>query len=478
MKQLFYKSKLVSVITALTLTIALLLSTVAGLSVMANESESINVWTQQKSATAPEGDGTEEKPYLISNGEELAWAINNKGGTNQYFKLTSDIYLNETDKIDWTTGAADSGYTIKNWGTAYNPFTGTIDGDGHVIYGLYLTVETSGNPSTGYSVGLIEKSVGYVEIKNLGIDNIYIDTRYTAAAFVGRAGSGNGSVSFSNCFVGEDATITGSAAGSFVSWGECSQPDEGQPNYLTINSCYSLAQPVGRGNTADKNFAENTWCGLTGAMWGDYFEIRNSYAIGFVSHSTSTTAQISKNYSATQGSAGNAQIAYVPEQEMKGINSINAMPGLVDAFMVTSSYPVLKAFNDVFVNAVGAETDGTNIRFIMSYAGKQVDGATVVTLAGEELTVVTRGIIVTGADNYSAELISGTASSGVVEIYTEDLSNNWSFDEETGTTEFSANINGLAAADDYAFSARGYIKLSNGGIYYTNLITESVASLS
>ena len=213
-------------------------------------------------------------------------------------------------------------------------------------------------------------------------------------------------------------------------------------------------------------------------MWGDYFEIRNSYALGYISHSVNANAEISNNYSAAQGSAGNAQIAYVPEQEMKGINSINAMPGLVDAFMVTSSYPVLKAFNDVFVNAVGAETDGTNIRFIMSYTGKQVDGNTVITLSGEEFKVVARGILVTGTDNLSAKLVAGTASFGVVEIYTEDLSNNWSFDAATGTTEFSANINGLTAGDDYEFSARGYVELENGAVYYTNLLTASVASAS
>ena len=310
--------------------------------------EDKKVWNGKKTKPA-EGNGQKATPYLISNGEELAWAIYNKGGQNQYYKLTDDIYLNDTEYINWQTGDVTTGYTLNNWAGSYNAFTGTIDGDGHVIYGLYLTVEKNDTPSLNYGVGLIEKAVGSVEIKNLGMDNVYIDTRYTAAAFVGRAGSasGHGRVKFSNCFVGENATITGSSAGSFVGYGACGAPTDGGPNYLIIDSCYSLAQPVGKVKNATDDYSTAPYCSLTGGMWGTSFEIRNSYAIGYISHSVNANAQIFNNYSAAQGNTDASRIARISKENMQGADALTAatkMPNLGSAYRATNKYPALAVF--------------------------------------------------------------------------------------------------------------------------------------
>jgi hypothetical protein len=48
------------------------------------------------------GDGTQNSPYLISDGEGLAYAILNCG-TGKYYKLTNDIYLNDINSVDWET---------------------------------------------------------------------------------------------------------------------------------------------------------------------------------------------------------------------------------------------------------------------------------------------------------------------------------------------------------------------------------------
>ena len=108
--------------------------------------EEIAIW--DGSRTAPtEGSGTAIDPYEITNGAELAYVITTGGGENTYYELTEDIYLNNIDRIDWSTGVAEDGYTPNSWYEDWqitHPlegelFQGIINGNGHVIYGLYIT---------------------------------------------------------------------------------------------------------------------------------------------------------------------------------------------------------------------------------------------------------------------------------------------------------------------------------------------------
>ena len=59
-----------------------------------------------------------------------------------YFKLTDDIYLNNINAFRWSDGKVASGYTVNSWYYASENASGqqcavNIDGDGHVVYGLY-----------------------------------------------------------------------------------------------------------------------------------------------------------------------------------------------------------------------------------------------------------------------------------------------------------------------------------------------------
>ena len=73
------------------------------------------IWDGSIAAGFAGGSGTEDDPYLISNGSELAYLAQqvNSGRPyeNVHFKLTNDIYLNDT--TDWelwgTTGSASAG---------------------------------------------------------------------------------------------------------------------------------------------------------------------------------------------------------------------------------------------------------------------------------------------------------------------------------------------------------------------------------
>ncbi len=103
---------------SLLLSACLLISSFCGLFVFANDG--IDVW--DGSVSAP--DKVSEEVYEISTPEQLAFVIKTGGGEGNTYKLTKDIYLNDPDKINWSTGEAASGYTVNTW---YNAPRGTAD---------------------------------------------------------------------------------------------------------------------------------------------------------------------------------------------------------------------------------------------------------------------------------------------------------------------------------------------------------------
>ena len=124
------------------------------------------------------GDGTKEKPYLISSAADLAQLANDVASTpnfsrGRYFKLTADIVINEgvnaVSQTDLQNGKAFpqtamiGDYAGEN---DYTPFQGVFDGDGHVISGFYTV------PNANY-VGLFRVLEG-AEIRNLGLKDCFV----------------------------------------------------------------------------------------------------------------------------------------------------------------------------------------------------------------------------------------------------------------------------------------------------------------
>ena len=85
------------------------------------------IWDGSIAAGFAGGSGTEDDPYLISNGPELAYLAQQVNSGNRYenvhFKLTNDIYLNDT--TDWelwgTTGSSSAGKADTCNGSAIEP---------------------------------------------------------------------------------------------------------------------------------------------------------------------------------------------------------------------------------------------------------------------------------------------------------------------------------------------------------------------
>lgn len=109
-----------------------------------NDENGTDVWDGTIAEKFAGGTGTESDPYQISNGAELAYLAQQvNAGTNcsgEYFKLTSDIQLNELD--DKGMPKVAEGQTGPHpWtpiGNSSKKFQGTFDGDGHTITGLYI----------------------------------------------------------------------------------------------------------------------------------------------------------------------------------------------------------------------------------------------------------------------------------------------------------------------------------------------------
>ncbi len=352
-------SKKISVI----LSVIMLIAAAVPMAVNASE-DSSNIWDGTTSEVKPV-----ENVYTVNNGAELAWAFKNVGiaylnDDVPTIKLANDIYLNDVSKDEWYTGTnlnsweGNTGNTVKKL---------TVDGDGHVIYGLYSVNENG-------AAGLINNESYNVTFKNLGIDKSYIKGK-TAAAFVGdekttqwfepSAGASGVQVftdiSFENCFVGNDVIINGTgdncAAGGFVA--KKIGNDAESNGKISFNSCYSLANVSVDQNVYNWNKTIVINCGsFTGHTQVKNTTVQKSYTnqslrmFGFITPNwdggTKGVTSPDTNYSPTVlGSNGeNYPFTTACEIEnMKGFKAAFYMENLGDGYVVTDSYPALKVFS-------------------------------------------------------------------------------------------------------------------------------------
>ena len=125
--------------------------------------------------TTPEGEGSAENPYQISSREELYWFAGLVNGTLEGVEKNASANAILTANIIVNTGFLDaikdqvSGKDFIEWipvGSANNAYTGTFDGKGYTISGLYFNKHS-------YYVGLF----GYIgakgKISNVGVLDSY-----------------------------------------------------------------------------------------------------------------------------------------------------------------------------------------------------------------------------------------------------------------------------------------------------------------
>ena len=98
--------------------------------------------------TQPAGSGTVTDPYQISTAQELYWFAQevNNGDNDANAKLTADITINE-NVLD-EDGGLNGGTNLRELtpiGSSSKRYTGTFDGQGHTISGLYVDIKSTSN---------------------------------------------------------------------------------------------------------------------------------------------------------------------------------------------------------------------------------------------------------------------------------------------------------------------------------------------
>lgn len=185
--------------------------------------EAGEVWNGEADTSWYQVDATE---FQIATAEQLAGLAElvNAGYTfeGKTIKLTADILLNDTEGWEnWN----ESTKGLNTWtpiGNSWdNPFTGTLDGDGHSVSGIYIN-------STANYQGLVGVLGSGGTLQNLGVKASYIKGGYHVG---GVCGSSWGTVS--NCY------NTGSVTGSYAVGGVCGTNDG------TVTNCYNTGSVTG-----------------------------------------------------------------------------------------------------------------------------------------------------------------------------------------------------------------------------------------
>lgn len=164
-------------------------------------------WDGSVAASFSGGSGTDDDPWKISNGSELAYLaslVNSNGSAtyNQYYILTADIDLGGRE---WTG--------IGNQNDAGKAFKGKFDGNGKVITGFAINEERE------YTPGLFGMLDGGAVVKNLTVHG-RIRAGSKKDVFGGLlCASVNGGSAVANCTVYADVQITRAAGSEYFYFG-------------------------------------------------------------------------------------------------------------------------------------------------------------------------------------------------------------------------------------------------------------------
>ncbi|HPS54534.1 MAG TPA: GLUG motif-containing protein [Sedimentisphaerales bacterium] len=309
-------------------------------------------------------DGSAEHPYLIEDFDDFqAFCANTSyWATGIHTRLDCDLDLdpNLEERQVYTTSPI-AGDTDTDW-----DFTGTFDGNDHVIYNLTID---------GASVcGLFGVTAYTSIIKNLGLENVSIKGSGNCAG--GLVGGNGGHII--NCY------STGNVNGDWLVGGLV-----GHNYYGSIKNCYSTGEVTGEytiGGLTGKNQNGNiTECysigeingeGAVGGLIGDnyYGVITSCYSAGQVTGNDNIGGLVSDNsgsitncYSISSvtgdgnvgGLVGNGYPGYITNCYSAGsVNGNNNVGGLIGR---SSGYNIVNSFWDMETSGINTCTGGKGL---------------------------------------------------------------------------------------------------------------------
>ena len=181
-----------------------------------------SLWYGKIAGACAAGTGTVDDPYLIKNGDQLAYAIKNNKA-DEFYEQICDIMLNEDLQYKITTNANYLEWIPDNWSTP--TWKAHYDGAGHFISGAFVH-------KTG--CGLFGNIAASGTVANLGV----IDSRgpYKGGIF---AGTMDGTIT--NCIVqGQVSGIAENGTEYFKAGGFCAIVGQNSVNAL-IEDCITAA---------------------------------------------------------------------------------------------------------------------------------------------------------------------------------------------------------------------------------------------
>ena len=216
-----------------------------------------DVWDGSIATGFAGGSGTQNDPYLISTGAQLAYLASsvNAGNTcyGYYFKLVNDIDLNQ---LEWTPIGRG---ILAAYASTSVCFSGHFDGNGCRIWNLWIH-----NTSTSFS-GLFGVVTG--SISRIGLCNVTISTSISKESYAGSIAGYLQGGSISECFAENvDMQCKGSIAA--FSGGIVGLTDYG----TVVENCYAIGKISGNGYTggicgAGYNAGRVTKCYYIGELY-------------------------------------------------------------------------------------------------------------------------------------------------------------------------------------------------------------------
>lgn len=202
------------------------------------------------------GTGIETDPWQIAEPNDLLYLSNHPNDYNSHFILTADINLAGCD-FNTAVIAPDTNSSFS--GFQGTEFTGTFDGNDHIIHNLTIDTNDLGNDY----LGLFGCTGSSSKIKNLGIEDVNIASGDNSRYLGGLAGCNNEGIII-NCYMsGEVTSEDGSAGiGGIV----------GYNAYGSISNCYANSTVTGG----------SPLHGLGGLVGANDDKISNCYAKGSV----------------------------------------------------------------------------------------------------------------------------------------------------------------------------------------------------
>lgn len=185
------------------------------------EAQLKDAWSGNVATSFADGDGTKERPFKISNAEELAYFASLVNGgkdfTGEYVEIIDNINLGNKEFTPIGFGASqdDLHDNYDNFWDFAKRFNGTLDGNDYVITGIQISSEEI--KKRGVGVGLIGVLYKDGVVKNIILGQGIIDGYYRVGGIVGYSEGGSVDNCKNNSSVIGETTSIGGIIGEMVS---------------------------------------------------------------------------------------------------------------------------------------------------------------------------------------------------------------------------------------------------------------------